>query len=205
MQLPSRSATLALVCVPAVAFVIIVAGLITGPFSEDYVGDGTVIAIKNTHTGKYLSVSQEDGLVRVTHSSSAAAETHFRVVALSTTTVSLLQPAKVRRPRLSKKLCACSGTPAWSEAPWPTASLVSGHPPLWKPSREEPSPRECRRAAAVPPLSGAASPTSATPPPSTSQASLTSTAMAATVTIGSQSTTHRGAMWTTSARAGGAA
>eukprot|EP00321_Phaeocystis_globosa_P019927 CAMPEP_0118819994 /NCGR_PEP_ID=MMETSP1162-20130426/7387_1 /TAXON_ID=33656 /ORGANISM="Phaeocystis Sp, Strain CCMP2710" /LENGTH=135 /DNA_ID=CAMNT_0006750341 /DNA_START=99 /DNA_END=503 /DNA_ORIENTATION=- len=87
----------------------IVAGLITGPFSKGYVGDGTVIAIKNANTGKYLSVSQEDGLVRVTHSSSAATETHFRVVALSTTTVSLLQPAKVRRPRLSKKLCACSG------------------------------------------------------------------------------------------------
>ena len=135
MQLPSRSATLALVCVPAVAFVIIVAGLITGPFSEGYVGDGTVIAIKNTHTGKYLSVSQEDGLVRVTHSSSSATETHFRVVTLSTTTVSLLQPAKVRRPRLSKKLCACSGTPAWSKTPWPTAALVSGQPPLWKPTR----------------------------------------------------------------------
>ena len=184
----------------------IVAGLITGPFSKGYVGDGTVIAIKNANTGKYLSVSQEDGLVRVTHSSSAATETHFRVVALSTTTVSLLQPAKVRRPRLSKKLCACSGTPAWPEAPWPTASLVRGHPPLWKPTREERSPRECRRAAAVPPLPGAAAPTPATtPPPFTCQASQTSTAMAATVTIGSQSTTSRGAMWTTSARAGGAA
>ena len=40
----SRSATLALVLVPAVAFVIVVAGLITGPFSKGYVGDGTVIA-----------------------------------------------------------------------------------------------------------------------------------------------------------------
>ena len=206
MPPPSRSATLFIVCVPAVAFIMIVAGLITGPFSKGYVGDGTVIAIKNANTGKYLSVSQEDGLVRVTHSSSAATETHFRVVALSTTTVSLLQPAKVRRPRLSKKLCACSGSPAWPEAPWPTASLVRGHPPLWKPTREERSPRECRRAAAVPPLPGAAAPTPATtPPPFTCQASQTSTAMAATVTIGSQSTTSRGAMWTTSARAGGAA
>ena len=44
MAPPSRSATLALVCVPAVAFVIIVAGLITGPFSKGYVSDGTVIA-----------------------------------------------------------------------------------------------------------------------------------------------------------------
>ena len=205
MAPPSRSATLFIVCVPAVAFIMIVAGLITGPFSKGYVGDGTVIAIKNANTGKYLSVSQEDGLVRVTHSSSAATETHFRVVALSTTTVSLLQPAKVRRPRLSKKLCACSGTPAWPEAPWPTASLVRGHPPLWKPTREERSPRECRRAAAVPPLSGAASRTPAAPSPFTCQASQTSTAMAATVTIGSQSTTSRGAMWTTSARAAGAA
>lgn len=109
MSSERTASNLLLAILPALTFVIVVGGLIAGPLAGGYIADGTVIAIKNTHTGKYLSVSQEDGLVRMTSKSGAAPESRFRVVALSATTVSLLQPAKVRRPRVSKKLCACSG------------------------------------------------------------------------------------------------
>ena len=75
----------------------------------DHIPDGTVIAIRSKHTGKYLSVSTEDGLLRLVANSSSSAATQFRLVALSTAVVTKLRPAKVRKPMVSKKLCVCSG------------------------------------------------------------------------------------------------
>lgn len=74
-----------------------------------HVSDGTLVAIKNTQTGKYLSVCSETGMLQAVANSSAKKEARFRMVTLSPYTVRMLVPVKVAAKTQSKKGCSCSG------------------------------------------------------------------------------------------------
>jgi hypothetical protein len=71
--------------------------------------DGTVVAIRSLKTGRYLSVSKEDGLIRVAANSSSEVAARFRMLTLTVSTVRMLHPVKVQHRSTSKRGCACSG------------------------------------------------------------------------------------------------
>ena len=103
---------------PRLGLLIAAASVVLGLVGISYLGhslkhhaiqDGTTIAIRSVHTGKYLSVSPEDGLLRASANNTKDVGARFKMVTLSVSTVRMLHPVKVQHKTTSKRGCPCSG------------------------------------------------------------------------------------------------
>ena len=95
-------------CGACIAVVVVLAGL-GSMFGGGY-ADGTVVAIQNVQTGKFLTMAG-NGVLHVSSNSTRDPSTHFKLVALSRSAVDMLLPSKkvAAPPSGTKNLCPCSG------------------------------------------------------------------------------------------------
>ena len=94
-------------CGACIAVVVVLAGL-GSMFGGGY-ADGTVVAIQNVQTGKFLTMAG-NGVLHVSSNSTRDPSTHFKLVALSRSAVDMLLPSK-------KVAAPPSGTKFWAVLP----------------------------------------------------------------------------------------